>query len=70
MVQRCMMSWQGLNWRTESDYDIGATARKPCMVPQVPRGASEAVVKGAYRRLQKKYHPDNSQVGCRRAPLC
>lgn len=35
------------------------------MVPQVPRGASEAVVKAAYMRLQKKYHPDNSQVGCR-----
>ena len=29
---------------------------------QVARGAPDAAIKAAYRRLQKKYHPDNSQV--------
>lgn len=35
----------------------------PYKILEVPRSASDDEIKKAYRKLSKKYHPDNSQTG-------
>src|SRR5437868_5567260 len=37
--------------------------RDPYEVLGVPRGASAAAIKSAYRKLAKKHHPDNNKFG-------